>query len=139
VLWRLLGGHRHPLSRPVWHDTAGNVIQAHGGGITKVGGTGYFLSEDRTNKKLQIYRLSADYLSVSALVKTLDQYEAPALAKIGGTYYPFGSHLTGWSTNDNQYATATSITGTPLTTSGTSASIAGRDSWTIDATTGVTG
>jgi hypothetical protein len=76
------------------------------------GTTGYFLSEDRTNQKLQIYRLSADFLSVSALVKTLNQYEAPAMAKIGSTYYLFGSHLTGWSTNDNQYATTTSITGT---------------------------
>jgi hypothetical protein len=34
------------------------------------------------------------------------------MVKIGGTYFLFGSHLTGWSTNDNQYATATSITGT---------------------------
>jgi hypothetical protein len=75
------------------------------------GSTAYLLSEDRTNTKLQIYRLSADFLSVSALVTTLSQYEAPAMVKIGGTYYLFGSHLTGWSTNDNQYATATSITG----------------------------
>jgi len=76
------------------------------------GSTGYLISEDRTNAKLQIYQLSADFLSVSALVKTLNQYESPAMAKIGGTYYLFGSHLTGWNTNDNQYATATSITGT---------------------------
>jgi hypothetical protein len=76
------------------------------------GGTGYLLSEDRTNAKLQIYQLSADFLSVASLVKTLNQYEAPAMVKIGGTYYLFGSHLTGWNTNDNQYATATSITGT---------------------------
>jgi ricin-type beta-trefoil lectin protein len=34
------------------------------------------------------------------------------MVKIGGTYYLFGSHLTGWSTNDNQYSTGTSITGT---------------------------
>jgi hypothetical protein len=45
-------------------------------------------------------------------VKTLDQYESPAMVKIGGTYYLFGSHLTGWNTNDNQYTTATSIGGT---------------------------
>jgi hypothetical protein len=32
------------------------------------GSTGYFMSEDRTDKKLQIYRLSPDFLSVSALV-----------------------------------------------------------------------
>lgn len=156
------------------------------------GSTAYFMSEDRTNKKLQIYKLSSDFLSVSSLVKTLDQYEAPAMAKIGSTYYLFGSHLTGWSTNDNQFATASSITGTwsswrsfapsgtntcnsqttsiqpvagssttsyifmgdrwnsdnlsdsryiwePLTVSGTTASIACRDSWTIDTETGVTG
>ena len=76
------------------------------------GSTAYFISEDRTNAKLQIYQLSADFLSVVALVKTLNQYESPAMVKIGGTYYLFGSHLTGWSTNDNQYTTATSITGT---------------------------
>jgi hypothetical protein len=34
------------------------------------------------------------------------------MVKIGGTYYLFGSHLTGWATNDNQYTTSTSITGT---------------------------
>jgi len=70
------------------------------------------MSEDRTNTKLQIYQLSSDFLSVTSLVQTLNQYEAPAMVKIGGTYFLFGSHLTGWSTNDNQYTTATSITGT---------------------------
>ena len=30
---------------------------------------------------------------------------------MGGTYYVFGSHLTGWSLNDNIYATATSLGG----------------------------
>ncbi|GAA3273982.1 ricin-type beta-trefoil lectin domain protein [Dactylosporangium vinaceum] len=76
------------------------------------GTTAYLLSEDRTNAKLQIYQLSPDFLSVAALVKTLNQYESPAMVKIDGTYYLFGSHLTGWNTNDNQYATATAITGT---------------------------
>lgn len=76
------------------------------------GSTGYLISEDRTDSALQIYRLSSNFQTVSALVKTLPHYEAPAMVKIGGTYYLFGSHLTGWSTNDNQYATATSITGT---------------------------
>jgi hypothetical protein len=91
--------------KPLGHDSLDDNLFLDGG-------TGYFLSEDRTNTKLQIYQLSADFLSVTALVKTMNQYEAPAMVKIGGTYYLFGSHLTGWSTNDNQYATATSITGT---------------------------
>jgi hypothetical protein len=91
-------------SKPLGHDSLDDNLFLDGS-------TGYFLSEDRTNQKLQIYRLSADFLSVSALVNTLNQYESPALVKIGGTYFLFGSHLTGWSTNDNQYTTATSITG----------------------------
>jgi hypothetical protein len=37
--------------------------------------------------------------------------ESPAMVKINGMYYVFGSHLTGWSLNDNIYATATSLTG----------------------------
>ncbi|MGI5242382.1 ricin-type beta-trefoil lectin domain protein [Dactylosporangium sp. CA-139066] len=92
-------------SKPLGHDSLDDNLFLDGS-------TGYFLSEDRTSQKLQIYRLSADFLSVAALVSTLNQYEAPAMVKIGGTYFLFGSHLTGWSTNDNQYTTATSITGT---------------------------
>jgi hypothetical protein len=91
-------------SKPLGHDSLDDNLFLDGS-------TGYFMSEDRTNKKLQIYRLSSDFLSISALVKTLDQYESPAMAKIGGTYYLFGSHLTSWNTNDNQYTTATSVAG----------------------------
>ncbi|MBS2965949.1 RICIN domain-containing protein [Actinocrinis puniceicyclus] len=73
-------------------------------------GTGYLLSEDRANG-LRIDRLSADYLSVAAPVALLADYEAPAMVKIAGTYYLLASHLTGWSTNDNVYATAPSPAG----------------------------
>jgi hypothetical protein len=73
-------------------------------------GSAYLLSEDRANG-LRIDRLSADYLSVTSAVAVLPDYEAPAMMKIGGTYYVFGSHLTGWSANDNVYATATSLAG----------------------------
>jgi len=91
--------------KPLGHDSLDDNLFLDGS-------TAYFLSEDRTSAKLQIYHLSADFLSVTSLVKTLPQYESPAMVKIGGTYYLFGSHLTGWSTNDNQYATSTSISGT---------------------------
>ncbi|MDQ0931379.1 RICIN domain-containing protein [Streptomyces turgidiscabies] len=78
-------------------------------------GTGYLLSEDRNNG-LRIYKLSADYLSVDSSVAVLGSsgsgsVESPAMVKIGGMYYVFGSHLTGWSLNDNVYATATSLSG----------------------------
>ena len=73
-------------------------------------GTAYLLSEDRNNG-LRIDRLSADYLSVVAPIAVLPDYEAPAMVKVDGTYYLFGSHLTGWNTNDNEYATAASPSG----------------------------
>jgi hypothetical protein len=73
-------------------------------------GTGYLLSEDR-NHGLRIDKLSPDYLSVVSTVAVLDDYEAPAMVKVDGTYYLFGSHLTGWNTNDNAYTTATSLAG----------------------------
>lgn len=90
--------------KPLGHDSLDDTL-------FQDGTAGYFISEDRTNTKLQIYRLSDDYLTVSTLAATLPQYESPALVKIGGTYFIFGSHLTGWSTNDNQYSTASSMTG----------------------------
>ena len=90
--------------KPLGHDSLDDTL-------FQDGTTGYFLSEDRTNTKLQVYQLSDDYLTVSSLVATLPQYESPAVAKIGSTYYIFGSHLTGWATNDNQYTTASSMAG----------------------------
>jgi hypothetical protein len=91
--------------KPLGHDSLDDNLFLDGS-------TAYLLSEDRTSARLQIYRLSADFLSVTALVKTLNQYESPAMVKVNGTYFLFGSHLTGWNTNDNQYATASSIEGT---------------------------
>jgi hypothetical protein len=90
--------------KPLGHDSLDDTL-------FQDGTTGYFLSEDRTNTKLQIYQLADDYLTVASLVATVPQYESPAVAKIGNTYFLFGSHLTGWSTNDNQYSTATSMAG----------------------------
>jgi len=91
-------------TKPLGHDSLDDTL-------FQDGTTGYFISEDRTNAKLQIYQLSDDYLTVSSLVATVAQYEAPAVVKIGGTYFLFGSHLSGWATNDNQYSTASSLAG----------------------------
>lgn len=84
-------------------------------------GTGYLLSEDREHG-LHIYRLSEDYLEVVEIVSTTlappsdhaagpHGYESPTVVKHDGLYYLFGSDLTGWSTNDNKYATASSLAG----------------------------
>ncbi|KAI1371282.1 carbohydrate-binding module family 35 protein [Hypoxylon crocopeplum] len=73
-------------------------------------GAGYLLSEDRENG-LRIMRLSDDYLSVTASTYLWgDSIEAPALLKLNGRYYMFGSKLTGWDPNDNVYSTSTSLT-----------------------------
>jgi hypothetical protein len=90
--------------KPLGHDSLDDTL-------FQDGTTGYFISEDRTNTKLQVYQLSDDYLTVASLVTSLPQFESPAVVKIDGTYFIFGSHLTGWSTNDNQYSTATSMAG----------------------------
>jgi hypothetical protein len=60
---------------------------------------------------LRIDRLSADYTSAQSAVAVFTDLEAPAIAKVGGRYFLLASHLTGWSTNDNVYATATSLAG----------------------------
>jgi beta-xylosidase len=79
-------------------------------------GAGYLLSEDRANG-LHIYRLTPDYLDVAEIVATTLKpgaghgYESPSVVKADGLYYLFGSDLTGWSMNDNMYATAASLAG----------------------------
>ncbi|MFC8453442.1 RICIN domain-containing protein [Kitasatospora sp. NPDC057223] len=79
-------------------------------------GTAYLLSRDPQHG-LRIDRLSADYLSAVSTVALLPDYESPAVMKSGGRYYLLGSRLTGWNTNDNVYASATSLGGpwTPFT------------------------
>ncbi|MCL6731074.1 RICIN domain-containing protein [Streptomyces neyagawaensis] len=77
-------------------------------------GTGYMISAARENYDLQIYRLTADYTQVAALVADPwhgGHREAPALFKRGGVYFMLTSGATGWSPNQQQYATATNIGG----------------------------
>ncbi|KAI1854477.1 hypothetical protein JX266_000595 [Neoarthrinium moseri] len=72
-------------------------------------GKGYLLTEDRQNG-LRIVALSDDYLTVTTNTYLWkDSIEAPALLKLGGRYYMFGSKLTGWDPNDNVYSTSTSL------------------------------
>ena len=73
-------------------------------------GLGYLLTEDRVNG-LRIERLTKDYLGVESSVAVLPDMEAPAVVKVGPLYYMFSSYLSGWKANDNQYATATSLSG----------------------------
>ncbi|KUO22379.1 RICIN domain-containing protein [Streptomyces dysideae] len=77
-------------------------------------GTGYMISAARNNLDLHIYRLTADYTGIDALVANPwpdGHREAPALFKRGGVYFMLTSGATGWNPNQQKYATATDITG----------------------------
>ncbi|MEW2115489.1 RICIN domain-containing protein [Streptomyces sp. NPDC005474] len=77
-------------------------------------GTGYMISAARENYDLQIYRLTDDYTGIAALVADPwhdGHREAPALFKRDGVYFMLTSAATGWNPNQQQYATATSVTG----------------------------
>lgn len=74
-------------------------------------GAGYLIFEDR-ERGVSIAKLSPDYLTVEKEVALVPKhYEAPAVIKVKGIYYLLGSHLTGWNTNANEYATASSLAG----------------------------
>lgn len=74
-------------------------------------GTAYLLSH-AGDGYLHIDELSGDYLTVVRSVAALrPNYEAPAMCKVNGRYYLFGSELTGWNSNDNKYTMAANLRG----------------------------
>ncbi|MER6690855.1 RICIN domain-containing protein [Streptomyces minutiscleroticus] len=82
--------------------------------FTDTDGTGYMVSAARENYDLHIYRLTADYTGIASLVANPwpgGHREAPALFKRNGVYFMLTSGATGWSPNQQQYATATSPAG----------------------------
>ncbi|SNX64801.1 glycosyl hydrolase family 43 [Streptomyces sp. TLI_55] len=77
-------------------------------------GTGYMVSAANENYDLHIYKLTADYTGIDSLVANPwpgGHREAPALFKRNGVYFMLTSGATGWSANQQQYATATSLAG----------------------------
>uniref|UniRef100_UPI00158666FC RICIN domain-containing protein n=1 Tax=Streptomyces sp. TRM64462 TaxID=2741726 RepID=UPI00158666FC len=77
-------------------------------------GTGYMASSARNNYDLHIYRLTPDYTAVRELAANPwpgGHREAPALFQRDGVYFMLTSGATGWNPNQQQYATATSLTG----------------------------
>lgn len=86
-------------------------------------GSAYLLSADHSVRGLRIDRLSPDYTrvvragrqhggSVNVLRATPRRpIEAPALVKVDGTYWLFGSHPTGYRENDNVTMSASRLDG----------------------------
>jgi hypothetical protein len=77
-------------------------------------GKAYFMSSANENADMMLYELTADYLDVKQLTLKLwagSKREAPAMFKVGGTYFFITSACTSWDPNQAQYATATNIAG----------------------------
>jgi len=77
-------------------------------------GKAYFMSSANENADMMLYELTSDYLDVKQLTIKLwagSKREAPAMFKVGGTYFFITSACTSWDPNQAQYATATNIAG----------------------------
>ena len=75
-------------------------------------GSAYLIFEARPTKGFFIAKLSDDYLTVEKEVCFIaSRLEGGALVKYDGLYYLIGSWMTGWNPNNNQYATAKSLSG----------------------------
>ncbi|WP_189825600.1 MULTISPECIES: RICIN domain-containing protein [Streptomyces] len=77
-------------------------------------GAGYMISAANENRDLHVYRLTADYTGIESQVQKLwagQSREAPAMFVRDGVYFLLTSGATGWSPNQQKYATAGSVTG----------------------------
>lgn len=75
-------------------------------------GTAYFISTTNDNSDLGLFRLSDDYLDVVShtALFTGQGREAPALVRIGNTYFMISSACSGWAPNRAKIAYSTSLT-----------------------------
>ena len=75
-------------------------------------GSAYLIFEARPTRGFYIAALSDDYLDVEREVCFIKSgLEGGALVNHDGLYYIIGSWMSGWRPNNNQYATARSLSG----------------------------
>jgi hypothetical protein len=75
-------------------------------------GTPYIIFESRPTRGFYIAALSKDYLDVEREICFIKSpLEGGSLVKYDGLYYLIASFMSGWTPNNNQYATATSLAG----------------------------
>ncbi|MGC9260471.1 MAG: family 43 glycosylhydrolase [Phycisphaerae bacterium] len=100
------GNYRYIKSfRPLGHQSRDI------GEYTGTNGKAYLLFEDRPSG-FRIVQLSRNYLSVKKNICLIPYHlEGLGLVHYHGLYYVMGSHLTGWRSNPNVYATAKSLAG----------------------------
>jgi hypothetical protein len=75
-------------------------------------GSAYLIFEARPTRGFYIAKLSEDFLTVAEETCFIQsRLEGGSLVHYDGLYYLIGSWMTGWAPNNNQYATATSLSG----------------------------
>ena len=79
--------------------------------------SGYLISSADDNRDLHIYKLTDDFTNIAPTghysVWNEQWREAPIMFKRNGIYFLLTSGATGWSPNQQMYATATNINGGP--------------------------
>ena len=75
-------------------------------------GTAYFISTIEENQHLGLFRLSDDYLSAVEYTELFKwkSREAPAIVRVGDTYYMLSSACTGWDPNPCMLSYSKSLT-----------------------------
>lgn len=75
-------------------------------------GTAYFISTTNENQDLGLFKLSDDYLSAVSHTTLFagDRREAPAIVRVGNTYFMLSSACTGWDPNQCKVAHSKSLT-----------------------------
>lgn len=75
-------------------------------------GTAYFISTTRNNNDIGLFRLSDDYLSVEehTVLFRGQGREAPAVVRVGDTYFMISSACTGWDPNQAKISYSKSLT-----------------------------
>ncbi|KAA1467570.1 Arabinanase/levansucrase/invertase [Dentipellis sp. KUC8613] len=77
----ILASGQDIVAGATWTDTSGNVIQAHGGGFLKVGGTYYWFGEDKSHNSA-LFKAVSCYTSTNLVTWTRQN---DALSPISGT------------------------------------------------------
>lgn len=75
-------------------------------------GTAYFISTTNENQDLGLFKLSDDYLSAVSHTTLFAGHrrEAPAIVRVGDTYFMLSSACTGWDPNQCKVAHSKSLT-----------------------------
>lgn len=98
-----------------FHGRPFNIVSRDCNVFVDTNGKGYFISTTDNNQNLTLFELSTDYLTLVKSTRLTAfnglQREAPAIVRIGNTYFLISSKCTGWAPNQATVSYSTSLTG----------------------------